>query len=501
MSNFSFKSFNDCKNSINLINHHKYNSFKTIFKFAADKNDIIDLINTRNTFNDKIKRSHKKSNKGKRINKIKNKIKRSNNNINTNLNKKLFNTKFYSKQNSKSFQNTLLYLFYKMGSGIFVKIINNKIKMFYPFYNLDYINNFDLKFKNAESFKEFLINKRADDYEMNISKWQANGCLLHPWKQNNINDGRWAEYFDMFDTLCKNKKINDIEFFINYKDFPSLNINLNEPNFFIFNNKDTNLNKCKFDTYLPIFSCYSSSLYADIMIPTYTEWKMISKQFYPSNGYMACENKQISIKKIDWDKKIPTAIFRGSATGCGINTNTNQRLHISLISHNWKSNKLYNEFNPVDKIPYLNAGVVSFNARYKKDFGEKVDIINPKLLGFDKVEHMTRDQQQQYKYTVYIDGHVTAERLITELDSGNLILKVDSLYNWSQWFHVFLKPFVHYIPVKKDLSDLADKIKWCKTHDKECYEITINAKRMYSFINNKKIILNYLKSILDNFSK
>ena len=112
---------------------------------------------------------------------------------------------------------------------------------------------------------------------------------------------------------------------------------------------------------------------------------------------------------------------------------------------------------------------------------------------------MSRDDQQYYKYVVYIDGHVAAERLIFELNSGSVILKVESLYNWMQWFHLLLKPNIHYIPVKKDLSDLAEKIKWCKTHDKECYKITQNAKKLFKEINNKEYILNYLQSILSNF--
>ena len=481
MNKYSFKSSDDCKNSIKFI---KKGSFKTIIKFASSKDELNELINYRNKFNSKSK------------------LKRSLLKINIHdINNNLYKLKYYSQQNSKSFQNTLFYLFYKLGSGIFVKIMNNKIKMFYPFYNLNYVNNFDLKFKNANSFKEFLLNKRVDNYNMNESEWTANGCIIHPWKITDINDGRWAEFYDMFDTLCNNKQINDVEFFINYKDFPSLNINLHEPNFFVFDKFNKELNCHKYNSYTPILSCYSSPLYADIQIPSYTEWKMITKAFYPSSGYMACENKQILVNKIDWNNKIPTAIFRGSATGCGITTTTNQRLHISLISHKWKSNNLYNENNSVDGIPFLNAGIMAFNAKHKKDYKNPVDTINTQLLGFNKIKGLSRDEQQQYKYVIYIDGHVAAERLITELDSGNLILKVESFYNWTQWFHVFLRPYVHYIPIKKDLSDLADKIKWCKTHDNECYEITQNAKSLYLKLNNKKLTLNYLKSIVDNISQ
>jgi hypothetical protein len=39
------------------------------------------------------------------------------------------------------------------------------------------------------------------------------------------------------------------------------------------------------------------------------------------------------------------------------------------------------------------------------------------------------------------------------------------------WFHQFLKPWVHYIPVASDLSDLEDRWKWAEAHPKEAQRI------------------------------
>ena len=40
-----------------------------------------------------------------------------------------------------------------------------------------------------------------------------------------------------------------------------------------------------------------------------------------------------------------------------------------------------------------------------------------------------------------------------------------------------LKAWNHYIPVKSDMSDLIEKIEWCKDHDKDCKAIAENGKR------------------------
>ena len=41
-----------------------------------------------------------------------------------------------------------------------------------------------------------------------------------------------------------------------------------------------------------------------------------------------------------------------------------------------------------------------------------------------------------------------------QLASDAVVFKVDSAYGLQMWYHERLKPWVHYIPVKADLSDL-----------------------------------------------
>lgn len=47
-----------------------------------------------------------------------------------------------------------------------------------------------------------------------------------------------------------------------------------------------------------------------------------------------------NLRKFDrpWAEKEPTAFFRGTATGGGVTIETNQRLHISWLSHEWSKN-------------------------------------------------------------------------------------------------------------------------------------------------------------------
>lgn len=81
----------------------------------------------------------------------------------------------------------------------------------------------------------------------------------------------------------------------------------------------------------------------------------------------------------------------------------------------------------------------------------------------------------QYKYQINIDGTVAAYRFPYLLSGGGLVLKQDSSYY--EHFYKQLKPWEHYVPIKGDLSDLVEKIKWAREHEDEAYKIAGNAKQ------------------------
>lgn len=51
----------------------------------------------------------------------------------------------------------------------------------------------------------------------------------------------------------------------------------------------------------------------------------------------------------------------------------------------------------------------------------------------------------------------------------SLVLKQDSHYY--EHFYVHLKAGTHYIPIKRDLSDLLDKIRWAQENDAKAQEV------------------------------
>ena len=79
----------------------------------------------------------------------------------------------------------------------------------------------------------------------------------------------------------------------------------------------------------------------------------------------------------------------------------------------------------------------------------------------------------KYKYLIDIGGNGYSGRLKLLLFSKRPLLLVDRDY--VEYFHDDLIPYIHYIPVKNDLSDLLEQINWMKLNPEKSLEIADNA--------------------------
>lgn len=73
-----------------------------------------------------------------------------------------------------------------------------------------------------------------------------------------------------------------------------------------------------------------------------------------------------------------------------------------------------------------------------------------------------------------IDGTVAAYRFPYLLAGDAVVFKQDSPFY--EHFYRQLKPMHHFIPFKRDLSDLVDKIKWARNNDAKVKKISNQAQ-------------------------
>lgn len=408
------------------------------------------------------------------------------------INNKLKNP-LYQNLDANSIINTIKYVYWETRAGIFVSIRNNKLEAFLPFANAKYRNDWsnELTFfgvpKNSKQpVKDYLLHKKkvlgySRRMMMNPQYWWANHHFLNVesrpdvWGQHSLQ-----EYFEMISEALKQHKVNNIMFVINKRDHPILRMDLHKPYTFLYRNVVPPLSNPA-RSYAPIVTSYSNPEYLDITIPIVQDWIIATRpdEYYPITT------------DIPWANKIETAFFRGSATG---RLNNNQRIHLAQISFDWSTTSQSN---------LLDAGVTSWNLSDKIDSGGFVHYIIPKDMeakGITIKKKIPMDEQVCYKYLININGHTASNRQNWILNSGCLMLSIESLYNDSTWIDNNLKPWKHYVPIKSDLSDLEEKILWCKSNDDECKQIVKRAKAFAKLYFNRDTIAEYMAYMLNRMA-
>ena len=65
----------------------------------------------------------------------------------------------------------------------------------------------------------------------------------------------------------------------------------------------------------------------------------------------------------------------------------------------------------------------------------------------------------QSRGVLSVDGEGNEWSLLWKLLANCVTLLVESSRTW-QWYHPLLRPWVHYVPLRPDMSDLADRVNY-----------------------------------------
>ncbi|KAG8517031.1 Protein O-glucosyltransferase 2, partial [Galemys pyrenaicus] len=212
-------------------------------------------------------------------------------------------------------------------------------------------------------------------------------------------------------SLTRKVKLPDVEFFVNLGDWP--------------------LEKKKSSPHShPIFSWCGSTDSKDIVMPTYD----LTDSVLETMGRVSLDMLSVQGNTgPPWGSKNSTAVWRGRDS-------CRERLELVKLGR---------------KHPDL------IDAAFTNFFFFKH---NESLYG-PVAKHISFFDFFKHKYQINVDGTVAAYRLPYLLVGDSVVLKQDSIYY--EHFYNELQPWKHYIPVKSNLSDLLEKLKWAKDHDEE----------------------------------
>ncbi|XP_060785351.1 protein O-glucosyltransferase 2 isoform X4 [Neoarius graeffei] len=216
-------------------------------------------------------------------------------------------------------------------------------------------------------------------------------------------------------SLTRKVRLPDVEFFVNLGDWPL--------------EKRRSAEKLH-----PIFSWCGSNDTRDIVMPTYD----LTESILETMGRVSLDMMSVQANTgPPWAEKNRTGFWRGRDS-------RRERLELVKLAR----------ANPT----LLDAAFTNFF------FFEHDESLYGPL-----VKHVSFFDFFKYKYQINVDGTVAAYRMPYLLSGDSVVLKQDSIYY--EHFYSQLKPWVHYIPIKADLSDLLEKIQWAKEHDEEAQKI------------------------------
>jgi hypothetical protein len=189
---------------------------------------------------------------------------------------------------------------------------------------------------------------------------------------------------------------------------------------------------------------------------------------------------------ISWGNRSKVPIFRGTGYGAKGDCNTYE----SVLS-NPDSVRLKAVDFSVDYPTLLNARLSMrtfkapcwhFNASNGLDKLMLVDDIDKKLY------------YTNYQAALVIGGIGAAFRLDSHLSTGTAV--VLQQFQYEEWFTHLLKPWVHYIPLAQDLSNLNETMHWVRDHPLEVQAIGAHGLDFYnqflSFSRNEEHVYEFL---------
>jgi hypothetical protein len=144
-----------------------------------------------------------------------------------------------------------------------------------------------------------------------------------------------------------------------------------------------------------------------------------------------------------------------------------------------------------------------YNFLHKLDLPENMtqreyfysDAVSKKYVVAERGKWIESKEMAEYKYILDMDGNgCTWDATAWKLNSGSIIMKVESA--WRQWFYDDYRPWVHYVPIADDFSDLQEKYYWCESHPEECEKIISNAKDLFQEVYRFANVVDYTRRAL-----
>ena len=396
-------------------------------------------------------------------------------------------------QELKDVEPSMTYFYEKMKTGIFVRIKNNGVVNFNPFYNPHFENDYSLHFPEGEAAFLERLKRETKRKHADVKKWQAANCLLRTELEDRDPPTTYlAEIYDMLVNTCFHRKVADCVFFLNRKDFPHLHGEWKEAFGDLYG--DAELPAKYHKPFVPVLSQCTTDKHADIAIPTADDWASITQQYFGNydRREMVFSNRFLTPHMVPWEERGDKFGFRGQATGCSGAAPENVRLHLATLA----AAELDVEVRPTNQVRVTQ--------------GKKGAEVEFTLAPVKKVEPMSMAaQMKNFKFIFNVEGNSAAYRFGSLFQCGFCILNVETKYKL--WFEPFLTTGpvgdtidaskYHCITVDRKLATLPATVRWCVNNMDACRQIAENGRQFYEKYFTREFVYDYVSDTLNAISR
>jgi glycosyltransferase involved in cell wall biosynthesis len=170
----------------------------------------------------------------------------------------------------------------------------------------------------------------------------------------------------------------------------------------------------------------------------------------------------------EWENRSNELVWRGGCSGIS----EGESLRIRFVKEIYK-------YNPDTQV------------RIGRWWSENKGI--PEELFGEHIHHTSMTSQKIY---FIVDGNVIASNHMWGFATGAVPFLISNAYCW---FSEYLIPFVNYIPIAYDLSDLVEKIEWVKNNDTLAKEIAQGALDLTRNVFSAEFQRQYLRKEISKY--
>ncbi|KAJ3069362.1 capsule-associated protein CAP1 [Podochytrium sp. JEL0797] len=239
---------------------------------------------------------------------------------------------------------------------------------------------------------------------------------------------------------------------------------------------------------VPIFSQAKSACHLDLVIPL---------KYHVEVALDGVDDR------VPWERKRNVLFWRGANTGGSYRVGSPwKEFHRTRLVQWAKEYELKHPGSSFDASRKMEWPMVD-------DDSLKVDIGFYTIAQFDEEARselrslydlkgkVSFENTREFKYLLVVDGNSWPSRLQAYLQTNSVVLYAGV---FTDFYNSALVPFVHYVPVKMDFSDLEQKMDWLMKNDDEARRINENAKRFMQRWKGMKQLQCYTSLLLLEYS-